>query len=257
MVYTVAIKDNKNSPIKYISDLDAFKNGTEHMFKPGVNIIVGENGCGKTTLMNLIKKYLLVDYTDCSIGKYRSNINALYNNPIEQQSLYDGVDVFADYYKNTFRLSHAGEKEREQAVETFEDFGNMFAQKKSSAGEGVLIAINSLFQYMFSNKAPLTFNYEQFKERDPLYYKYITEHKKIGIDEFTILMDEPDRNLSIENISQIKGILSFHKPQTQIIAVVHNPLLIYNLSENKDIHIIEMTEGYVHKIKSIIRTLVK
>lgn len=257
MVYTVTIKDNQNSPIKYISDLDAFKNGIEYTFNPGVNIIVGENGCGKTTLMNLIKKYLLVDYTDCSIGKYRSNINALYENSIEYQSLYDGVDVFADYHKNTFRLSHAGEKEREQAVETFEDFGVMFTQKTSSTGEGVLVAINSLFKYMFSNKAPLTFNYEQFKKRDPLYYKYITEHRKTGIDEFTILMDEPDRNLSIENIGQIKGILSFHKPQTQIIAVVHNPLLIYNLSENKDINIIEMTEGYVHKIKSIIRTLVK
>lgn len=257
MVYKVIIRDNKKSPIRYLPDLDNFQNGKEYVFKPGVNIIVGVNGCGKTTLMNLIKKYLLVDYADCSIGTYRSNINALYENPIEQKPLYDGIGVYADYQKNTFRLSHAGEKESKQAIETFEDFGTMFTQKTSSTGEGVLVAVNSLFRYMFSKDAPLTFNYEQFKERDPLYYKYITEHRKTDVDEFTILMDEPDRNLDIENLDQIKAILSFHKPQTQMIAVVHNPLLIYSLSKKRSINIIEITEGYVDKIKKLVNNLVR
>lgn len=257
MVYSVVIENNKNSPIRYLSDLKAFKNGTEYIFKPGVNIIVGENGCGKTTLMNLIKKYLLVDYTDCSIGPYRSNINGLYENPMEQKPLYDGIDVYADYQKNTFRLSHAGEKESRQAIETFEDFGTMFDQKHSSTGESVLVAINSLFSYMFSKKAKLTFNYSQFKESDPLYWKYIKNHQQEGSDEWTILMDEPDRNLDIENIDQIKGILSLHKPQTQMIAVVHNPLLICSLSKKKDINIIEMTDGYIHKVNTLIRNLIR
>lgn len=256
MVYKIVIKDNTKSPIKYLSDLDTFNNGTEYIFKPGVNIIVGENGCGKTTLMNLIKKYLLVDYTECDKGAYRSNINSLYGNMFEKDKLLDGVEVYADYHKNTFRLSHAGEKEGQQALETFEDFGTMFTQRHSSTGESVLVAIQFLFNYMFSKKAKLTFDYNQFKESDPLYLEYINKHRIEG-DEFTILMDEPDRNLDIENINQIKSILSYHKEYTQIIAVVHNPLLIYTLSKNKDINFIQMTEGYIHKIQSIIRTLVK
>lgn len=256
MVYKIVIKDNTKSPIKYLPNLDTFKNGTEYTFKPGVNIIVGENGCGKTTLMNLIKKYLLVDYTECDKGAYRNNINSLYDNMFEKDKLLDGVEVYADYHKNTFRLSHAGEKDRQQALETFEDFGTMFTQRHSSTGESVLVAINSLFNYMFSKKVKLTFDYNQFKESDPLYLEYINKHRIEG-DEFTILMDEPDRNLDIENINQIKSILSYHKEHTQMIAVVHNPLLIYTLSKNKDINFIEMTEGYIHKIQSIIRTLVK
>ena len=256
MVYKVVIKDNNKSPLKYLSDLDNFQNGKEFIFKPGVNIIVGENGCGKTTLMGLIKKYLMVDYTDCDKGEYRCNIKSLYED-FGQMSFLDGIDVYADYQKNTFRLSHAGEKEQSQALKTFEDFGTMFNQKCSSTGESVLVAVNSLFNYMFRKGAKLTFDYSQFKESDPLYWEYVKSHQQKGSDEWTILMDEPDRNLDIENIDQIKGILSFHKPQTQIIAVVHNPLLIYNLSKKKSINIIEMTEGYVHKVKSIIRTLIK
>jgi len=257
MVYKVAIKDNKKSPLGYLPDLDKFQNGKEYTFKPGVNIIVGENGCGKTTLMNLIRKYLMVDYTDCDKGEYRCNINNLYESVLNQNSFLDGIDVYADYQRNTFRLSHAGEKEENQAIKTFEDFGIMFNQKHSSTGESVLTAISFLFNYMFSKKVQLTYDYSQFKESDPLYWEYVKSHRWEASDEWTILMDEPDRNLDIENIDQIKGILSFHKEQTQIIAVVHNPLLIYNLSKKKSINIIEMTEGYVGKVKKLVNNLVR
>lgn len=256
MIYKVAIKDNKNTPIHYLPNLDSFQNGKEYIFKPGVNIIVGENGCGKTTLMNLIKRYLLVDYMDCGKGMYRCNINRLYKGVIDNRTLLDGVDVYADYQRNTFRLSHAGEKEQHQAIETAQDFSTMFTQKHSSTGESVLVAVNSLFSYMFGRKAQLTFDYGQFKESDPLYWEYVKGHHQEGSDEWTILMDEPDRNLDIENINQIKGILSFHKEQTQMIAVVHNPLLIYSLLKKKSINIIEMTEGYVHKLNTLIKNLI-
>lgn len=66
--------------------------------------------------------------------------------------------------------------------------------------------------------------------------------------EYTVLMDEPDRNLDIKNIMQVYEILSFHKPQTQIIAVVHNPALIYKLSKLDCVYFVEMTKGYLKKV---------
>lgn len=70
-------------------------------------------------------------------------------------------------------------------------------------------------------------------------------------------MDEPDRNLDLKHIDEIKGILSYHKAHTQIIAVVHNPLLIYSLSKNKNINFIEMTKGYIKEVCNIVDSLIK
>ena len=54
MITKVVINNNEDTPIEYLSGLKAFKNGKTYEFKPGVKIIVGRNGCGKTTLMNMI-----------------------------------------------------------------------------------------------------------------------------------------------------------------------------------------------------------
>lgn len=254
MVEKVIIKNNRNTPISYLKDLKSFKNGAEFTFKEGVNIIVGENGSGKTTLLKLIRKYLLLHDTKCSIGEYHSNISALFD---IIDGFRGGAEVYADYKRNSFRLVHSGERTDDESMSSFENFQELFNQKHASTGECVLIALNSLFSYIFNEKAELTFNYEQFKgERYNDYYEYTQKHMIDG-NEFTIIMDEPDRNLSLENMKQISGILSFHKPDTQIIAVIHNPLLIYNLSDNEDINFIEMTKGYIEKVRKEVEELLK
>lgn len=254
MVTKVYIKDNTKSPLHYLPDLANFANSTEYIFKPGVNIIVGENGCGKTTLLNLIKKYLLVDFNECDKGAYNSNINSLYKGI----GFLDGVDVYADYTKNTYRFCHPNEKSGDESLKDFASFGELFKSKTSSTGEGVITALDYLFSgVMFNKDARLTFDYTQFDKLYHEYLNYVNTHRVECPDEYTILMDEPDRNLSLENIMTIKNILSFHKEQTQIICVIHNPLLIYALSGKRHINWIELTEGYMDSIIYNIKQLVK
>ena len=255
MVTRVVIRDNKKSPVGYLSKLENFANGQEYIFKPGVNVIIGENGSGKTTLMKLLEAYLMVGYGRCERGIYNKNVSRVMQNG---DKVPDGVDVYADYTKNTFRLSHSGECEGEEAMRNRHDFAALVGQKSSSTGEGVVVALNSLFEYMFGKDAELMFDYDQFKEGwTAPYFDYTEKHRVTCADEWTILMDEPDRNLSLENIKHIKGILSFHKPNTQIIAVVHNPLLIYALSRKKCVNIIEMTAGYVDRVRNEINNLIR
>ena len=253
MVEKVVIRDKKKAPLLYLPKVKGLKG--EYTFKTGVNIIVGENGCGKTTLLKLIERYLLVDYNECSAGNFNHNINSLFRGWGDTNDLLDGVDVYADYTKNTFRLCHKGERKGQDTLSSFRVFGEYATQLESSQGEGVIVAINSLFNLMYGKDAKLTFDYSQFKNY-PAYCEYVDKHRVTEHDEYTIIMDEPDRNLDLKNIEEILGILSFHKDQTQIIAVVHNPLLIYALS-NKDVNIIEMTKGYVSKVKREINKLIK
>lgn len=252
MVTSVYINDNTKSPLNYISKLKQFNTGMEYIFKPGVNIIVGENGSGKSTLLNLIKRYLMVGYTECEKGLYNSNITKIIHG-IDNE-VYSGIDVYADYTKNTFKFCHPGEMDGEEALSRgFQSFGEMFEQNHSSTGQAINIALYSLFNYMFSEKAKLTFDYtKEYEERHPNYVKYCDEHRVECADEFTIIMDEPDRNLSIKKIEELKSIFSHHKEHTQIIAVIHNPLLIYYLAKHTDVNFIEMTEDYVNKVINFV-----
>ena len=143
MISIVKITDKDNLPCRYASRLDAFSNGREYVFRPGVNIIVGNNGCGKTTLIRMIAYFMFCD------SSMKSQI------PDES-------------------------------------------------------------------------------------YKYPD------------ILDEPDRNLDIDNIESLINILSFHKERTQLITVIHNPLVIWRLSDNKSVNFVEMTEGYVEKVRNVI-----
>lgn len=258
MVTKVCINDNTNTPIRYLSDLDNFQNGKTFEFKAGVNIIVGENGSGKSTLLNLIKRYLLVDHRGCGRGIFNNRINALCKDIVDRTpKLYDGVGVYADYDKNTFSLCHEGEIESDEIMKSRLNFAAYIEQARASTGEAVVVAINALWKIIFSPDAKLKFDYSALKSDYPEYVEYVDKHRIECADEYTILMDEPDRNLSLENIGHIRNVLSFHKEQTQIIAVIHNPLLIYYLVKKNTVNVVEMTEGYVDKVMRTVKEMTR
>lgn len=136
---------------------------------------------------------------------------------------------------------------------------------RRSYGEKMVLSLESLFNLMFGQKDyvfPIRDLVEYKKKSNTFWIKRIDNllkyYKRNRITltkndfEYTVLMDEPDRNLDIDNIIQIYNVLSFHKPQTQIIAIVHNPVLIYKLSKLDCVNFIEMTEGYLNKICTFV-----
>lgn len=109
MVESVEIVDNTKSPMRYLMEIPNFANGMKYEFKPGVNIIIGENGCGKTTLLNLIRSYLMVDIRTVGTGMFNSALHNAHRNFGDNdndeefsESFSDGVIVKSDYYRQTF-----------------------------------------------------------------------------------------------------------------------------------------------------------
>jgi energy-coupling factor transporter ATP-binding protein EcfA2 len=268
MITKVVIKDNENSPVKYIHNLDNFSNGKEYTFNPGVNIVVGPNGSGKSTLLKLIEKYLLIDRDKIK----KSNISDLIN--IASGELYDGAEVYSDYITTAFRYCNENEMTQDQEwMSSFDSFMNTWNSRVSSTGQSMLINLEDLFNRMFSSKTNYTFPLEEIQEENEWckkngdtdnkfskYLKYVKNHIVECTEdnyEYTVLIDEPDRNLDIKNIKEIYGILNERKEHTQIISVIHNPILIYKLSKIKDINFIEMEEGYIENVKKEIDELLK
>lgn len=241
MITKIIIQNPSDTPLSHTENL--FKPGLSIDFIDGVNIIVGENGCGKTTLMSLLRHYLMVDEIECGRGTYNHNVNRLRRGI--SGDIPSGVDVYADYRRNIFNFTH--DKTEDTSLASMENFSALYEKKHSSTGEGVMVELGHLFNHMFSKKAWLMFDYSQIDM--PSYQDYIKEHRVECPDSISILMDEPDRNLSLEKIAEIEGILSYQKEHTQVIAVIHNPLLIMSLLPVEHINWIELSEGYISKLK--------
>ena len=266
MIKEINIVDNSRSPIKYLSKLQAFNNNVNLKFNPGVNIIIGKNGSGKSTLMKLLYKFFLIERQMKSYCPHCNEQPALIFPNIfdNNDKILDGVKIKADYRGSVFRYFPADELSK-VADSNFNNFKMDCNAKGSSVGESVMNNIWSLFDVMFDQK---DYNFpingivqlrdianDLWKDKFNQVLKYYQENSIDISDEdyeFTVLMDEPDRNLDIDNLKQIYDILSYHKPQTQIIAVVHNPILILKLSKLNHINFIELTEGYLESIKSFV-----
>jgi predicted ATPase len=261
MISKVKITDVSKVPLNYIKDLSYLVNN-EINFKAGNNIIIGPNGSGKSTLLKLIEIYHLISDFSSDIN----NINrCLFFNL--KGEIQDGVKVYSDYKLNVFKFSHASEMlENDTWCSNFKNFVMTFNHKHSSTGESVMSAMSQFLDKIFSSDTRLTFCIDKIKEyaesgssslksKSQMLLKYYNECTVNVEKQYTLLLDEPDRNLDIKNINQITSILKTTRPDTQLICVIHNPLVIYELSKCKEINFIELEDGYLNSIKEAIDKL--
>lgn len=120
MITSVKIKDNTKTPFEYVSDIEAFENGREFIFKPGVNVIIGKNGSGKSTLLNIISMYALCEKSMCS----EMPAEALDFPPIfdDDDKVLDGIDILSDYAGKVFRLLPPAEMNRDSVLKNISNF---------------------------------------------------------------------------------------------------------------------------------------
>lgn len=264
MITKIKITDNKAVPggLEHLSSLPAFANGKEYNFKPGVNLVVGRNGSGKSTLLKILKTYLMVYQQSCSWRTDATNWPPVIY-PFRDRNVFKGgkggklgIDVYADYRRNTF--AYAPEA---NAGTLFYMFQKMESNNKST-GERYMTAMQCLLDYAFGKCSELYFDYaeatkisERFPEKGiPDMGKYAREHTVVCADQWTFLLDEPDRNLDVDNInSEALDPFRYERKDAQIIGVLHNPLLLAEMCKRPEVNIIELTPGYILYVKENIK----
>lgn len=147
MITSIRIDDNKRTPFKYTSKIKAFKNGSEFIFKPGVNVIVGKNGSGKSTLLNMISKYMLCEKKMCS----ELPSEALYFPDIfDDDKVLDGISIKSDYIGKVFHLLQQTEMRKDDILDNINNLSLYMNRTSRSSGEKNLHAMNSLFDFVFN-----------------------------------------------------------------------------------------------------------
>lgn len=183
----------------------------------------------------------------------------------DDDKVLDGISIKSDYIGKVFHLIQQTEMRNDDILNNINNLSLYMNGASRSSGEKNLHAMNSLFDFVF-NQDEYAFPIQklmEFKKKSNEFWtnridnllKYYKDNHVVLMEkdfEYTILMDEPDRNLDVDNIMDLYNVLSFHKPQTQIIAVIHNPALIYKLSKLDCVNFIEMTKGYLKKITSFM-----
>lgn len=267
MISEVIFRDIHNSPINYLSSIEYFNRTASIEFKSGVNIIVGNNGSGKSTLLKLLRYYCLCSDSIMS-GNVSNKLFDMYKIKGNKGILlHDGISVISDYNGAVFNLldSNSLHGNKNNVLSSAINFGLFYNMLNESTGEGLMSSIGVLFNTMFSNNVNLDFpinwmadnseNSGNIMESLLIDYYRKNSFKYNGISsekEYTVLMDEPDKNLDIHNLDSIYNILREKKDGVQLIAVINNPLLIYRLSKCSDINFIEMADNYVNEVKKFV-----
>lgn len=263
MIKSITIEDNTKLPLKYSYKLESLKNGTTYNFINGVNIIIGKNGSGKTTLLNNIASYLLCSYSYYSEIPNFSVLGEILKMDylFDDTQVKDGMKIKCDYAGVVYNYTPSQQNPNDvNMLLNYIECGN------KSFGEKTKYEICALFNLAFSNKdvqfpikeiiAKRDSSNDYWKSRFNNLLKYYKENQ-LNTEEFsyTFLIDEPDKNLDIENIEEIYKVLSYKKEMTQLICVIHNPILIYKLSKLNYINWIELSDKYLDKIKEVFNEL--
>lgn len=182
-----------------------FPKGLRIEFKPDINIIVGENGSGKSSILTLLQSY---------VGK-----------PIERFELsLSGYKDEEEYFKN-YQKEYKGELQ----IDGVFNYRNtiFFDGEKDNPLLSLPHMINPLEKSFINLSAQLFFAHEESHGESMIpTLKYILKNAVNS----TIFMDEPETALSLKNQFWLVNemIRSSHEQNNQIIIATHALGIINN-----------------------------
>ena len=269
--------------------------GKTFEFSRGINFIVGYNGCGKSTLFNIIKRiFFCTNSLHSSLGKMDDTaFNQLQD--ILEWDLLSNVTMKANYKQSLFSMmEHTFMSDSINIPDEESASRNIIARKESMGlrtfnnlqavfdlfGDDTKNSIKLLRETVWKPLARLYWTYipgMSLKPNDMTirqmvtavlrYYKKNMIPSDLSSYDWTVLLDEPDRNtdpwISYLMLRMLRAkMLTKHRGATlQHLIILHNPIILHRLwklyCENEEtlkdwVKFIELTPGYLNSVDELI-----
>ena len=297
MIKSITFKNPKGVKLpssvyaSYELKLDSLK-GKTFEFKPGLNVIVGRNGSGKTALLNVIRHLTFCDELFSSSIADKREYWELHTQNSYDKGFWHLVDLRADYRLCTFNLRKSSDFHSSDFASSTDNFLQTMNGFKRSEGENVLDSLVMMAAYSNHGdkwtqrhrkgyKKPKKDEYghlpHHYFDRQVLCYIKVKAAKEKGgywgtmwnhlLDYYsknddktlenglTYLMDEPDKGMDIYNVNMLYNWIGKGEGNIQDIVVLHNIGLIHRIFNERKANFIELSEGYLDDVENFFRVV--
>jgi energy-coupling factor transporter ATP-binding protein EcfA2 len=252
----LVIVDPNNTVIPWWANIKAFQGKTEFTFKPGINVLWGRNGSGKSSLVKMLAR--LTHCEQGGVSKVTSESLREFR-PIGggprtgQQLVSDGKGVWhCDPSVAVGLIGGAFDYD-------FMDMGVRNTMFKGSHGETTLMRVFEILKGMKERKVP-TIEYKSGKPTKPgvkadrwqkeNYENWLEATKYLREDSKesgppTVLLDEPDRSMDIPTQLRFWDTLTAHAKNYQMIVATHSMFALDVPGANY----IEVDFGYLNECR--------
>lgn len=262
MISKLIINDSKNLPIKWWNKSESLKDIKEISFNPGLNILFGRNGSGKSSILKLLGKMFHAEAGNFSCITEHSVRELI---PINFSA--KGKEDLTDNLFKSCYIEHDSQGimflDPDHTVGLFGK-GAAFDDDFFSEGVASLFTKGSSGQLGFHKLAKIldamkkgdkinpVFKSKYMMEKPSKDVMYVIDFLKGNIPDGqpTFLLDEPDRSLDIDFQIKIWNFLKKMSEKVQIIVASHSP---FCLSIN-NANYIEFSKNYLENCRVITST---